>query len=514
MVVIDEELVSICLWKMEEQIEGDEPNRVAAFKASGPPEVDFASVEELRMSYESIFTIDNLEGFSQLRVLSLDNNCIKKMCNLEPLVNLEWLDLSFNRIERIEGLETLTKLTDLSLCNNKISKIENLRDCQKLKILSLGNNNIAQLDQVKVLRGLPELQVLNLAGNPMGKDSEYRNFCLAYLKHLRYFDYALLTETEVTAAKEQFQDFLAEVEEKEMLEDKAHEFAQQQSRTMKDVVDAHLLPVENLVQAIFKDDPEIGKLKLLPFFDELLADYEDKYATELETFKAAALEIHFTMVKEHKKVTNTLNKLWSEDTKSSIELVQAFKDRFVEEKDQVRQDPHSQASIDIVAGLQEANAALQDSLMLIEANAQEIFSNVMRIFEIAYGGHKGKRLELQTEFFRKTEELETTFAETLANKALELAANGADPANEDLAILLQDKEALKSTLGSSNDMHVGKLIATEDSMRDNFVKTITHTIASINAEEKDRNRNRVLEVTNFYSQTKQELDQLDEIAHQ
>jgi hypothetical protein len=25
-----------------------------------------------------------------------------------------------------------------------------------------------------------------------------------------------------------------------------------------------------------QDDPEIGKLKLLPFFDELLADYEDK----------------------------------------------------------------------------------------------------------------------------------------------------------------------------------------------------------------------------------------------
>merc|ERR1712100_509099 len=112
-----------------------------------------------------------------------------------------------------------------------------------------------------------------------------------------------------------------------MLEDKAHEFAEQQSRTMKDVIDAHLLPVESLVQAIFKDDPEIGKLKLLPFFDELLADYEDKYATELESFKAAALEIHFTMVKEHKKVTNTTNKLWSEDTKSCIDLVQKFKKR-------------------------------------------------------------------------------------------------------------------------------------------------------------------------------------------
>jgi hypothetical protein len=53
-------------------------------------------------------------------------------------------------------------------------------------------------------------------------------------------------------AKEQFQDFLTEVEEKELLEDKAHEFAEQQNRTLKDVIHAHLLPVESMVQTIFK----------------------------------------------------------------------------------------------------------------------------------------------------------------------------------------------------------------------------------------------------------------------
>jgi len=86
MVVIDEDLVRTCLWKMEEQIEGDEPERVAEFKQSEQRDVDFQAVEELRMSYESIFAIDNLEGFANLRVLALDNNCIKRMVNLEPLV--------------------------------------------------------------------------------------------------------------------------------------------------------------------------------------------------------------------------------------------------------------------------------------------------------------------------------------------------------------------------------------------------------------------------------------------
>lgn len=84
------------------------------------------------------------------------------------------------------------------------------------------------------------------------------------------------------------------------------------------------------------------------------------------------------------QVTNTLNKLWSEDTASSIEIVQKFKKRLADDKDVIRQDPHSQASINRIARLQEANVQVRDKLMLIEADAQEIFNSVMRVFEIAY----------------------------------------------------------------------------------------------------------------------------------
>lgn len=58
--------------------------------------------------------------------------------------------------------------------------------------------------------------------------------------------------------------------------------------------------------------------------------------------------------------------------------------------------------------------------MLIEADAQEVFNKVMRVFEIAYSGHKTKRIELQGEFFREAEGLETAFADTLAARALEV----------------------------------------------------------------------------------------------
>ena len=105
-------------------------------------------------------------------------------------------DLSFNKITKIEGLETLAKLEDLSLCNNNIEMIEGLDLCLALNALSLGNNKIKELDQVGCLRKLPKLNVLNLDGNPLCT-LDYKNYSVAYLKHLKYLDYSLITSDQV-----------------------------------------------------------------------------------------------------------------------------------------------------------------------------------------------------------------------------------------------------------------------------------------------------------------------------
>ena len=47
---------------------------------------------------------------------------------------------------------------------------------------------------------------------------------------------------------------------------------------------------------------------------------------------------------------------------------------------------------------------------------------LMLFFSRVRSGHKQKRLELQGEFFRKAEELETAFAEQLATKAVAVSA--------------------------------------------------------------------------------------------
>ena len=66
------------------------------------------------------------------------------------------------------------------------------------------------------LRKFKKLHLLNLEGNPASRESEYRSQVLAYLIDLKYLDYAMVVQSEVVAAREQYQDELLDVEEKEV----------------------------------------------------------------------------------------------------------------------------------------------------------------------------------------------------------------------------------------------------------------------------------------------------------
>ncbi|CAE8588748.1 unnamed protein product, partial [Polarella glacialis] len=82
--------------------------------------IDFPQVTSLRLSFQNIIEVSNLNNFDHLLTLRLDNNIIDKIANLSHLHQLTWLDLSFNNIREIEGLDELHNLLDLSLYHNQI----------------------------------------------------------------------------------------------------------------------------------------------------------------------------------------------------------------------------------------------------------------------------------------------------------------------------------------------------------------------------------------------------------
>jgi hypothetical protein len=54
---------------------------------------------------------------------------------------------------------------------------------------SAGKNCLSQLTATSYLVRFSRLELLNLAGNPLAQDQDYRSYVLSHLKHLRYLDY-------------------------------------------------------------------------------------------------------------------------------------------------------------------------------------------------------------------------------------------------------------------------------------------------------------------------------------
>ncbi|WVQ83209.1 hypothetical protein IAT38_005348 [Cryptococcus sp. DSM 104549] len=148
-------------------------------------------LEELWLGKNKIRTLENLNTFTSLKILSLQSNRITKLEGLEALVNLEELYLSHNGLTKIEGLEKNTKLTTLDVGNNMIEEIENISHLENLEEFWASNNKIATLRALdSQLRPLENLVTVYLEGNPcqMNDMAGYRRKVMLALPQVQQID--------------------------------------------------------------------------------------------------------------------------------------------------------------------------------------------------------------------------------------------------------------------------------------------------------------------------------------
>ncbi|XP_031746458.1 leucine-rich repeat-containing protein 9 isoform X3 [Xenopus tropicalis] len=189
----------------------------------------YTKITSLTLDSQNLVRITNLEKLVNLRWASFSSNHLTKIEGLEHCVNLEELNLDDNSISKLEGLSKLTKLRRLSINNNllagfdrhvieslshlhflsaennNISSLAGLQRGYKLIELYLSNNCISSNQEIYSLKGLNNLVILDMWGNPiLLKHENYRLFVIFHLSAIKALDGVAVEPSECENAKDMF----------------------------------------------------------------------------------------------------------------------------------------------------------------------------------------------------------------------------------------------------------------------------------------------------------------------
>ncbi|XP_033118406.1 leucine-rich repeat-containing protein 72-like [Anneissia japonica] len=128
---------------------------------------------------------------------------------LSRFKNLKYLWLNGNRLRHIGCITRNFHMTELYLQDNELVDICGaVAHLTCLHTIMLQNNQLTKLEQtVKEFKAMQNLRVLNLSGNPIAQEPEYRFFVVYYVPSLQLLDRSeVLKQESDTAARYYNQD--------------------------------------------------------------------------------------------------------------------------------------------------------------------------------------------------------------------------------------------------------------------------------------------------------------------
>ena len=468
--------------------------------------LEFAEVQSLSYSFKNICRIDYLTPFRDLTKLQLDNNIISKIEGLDHLVHLTWLDLSFNNITKIEGLDALTKLEDLSLHNNAIETLEGMDAFRDVLVsLSIGNNKLETLEGLMYLRTLPKLRLVNLAGNPVCEEEDYKPYVLSHVRGLKYLDHRIVRDEAVAAAREQYADEMTEIETRE--EEATHAAKRAEELAARDAAhdEANILGVVDLFRKMLDEDPEYARLRRVPTeTDHPLVDgveaFEEKYVVHMEEFKH-----HMTQQLEKKRAEEAewrgvLDGAMGELDEEARNLVIAF-DKEKKRAFRAAADMSDAEFDETRARLTARNDELKEELMRVENRVLDVVGDLIFEFDRNYSDITDKNKSLIANFFVEVRGLEDLYYSRVMEASgtlLEKFGGGEldDPekCTDEARALLGDKDAFLNACQAHHDFHVNVIDALEDKLSTGEKRRLDKLIGELRAWERMRNRERVTEI--------------------
>ncbi|XP_075928680.1 dynein regulatory complex subunit 3 isoform X2 [Petromyzon marinus] len=479
--VIDEEML---IQAVEEQ----DPKRQAG-KISHLQDVDFKEITHLRLDFKNILRIDNLWQCNNITKLQLDNNLIENIEGLESLINLQWLDLSFNNIEVIKGLDTLTKLEDLSICNNRISRLENMDSLKNLQILSAGDNSLDQLPNMVYLRTFPRLSSLNLRGNPLCEDEQYKFYIAAYLPNLVYLDFRRLDDNTKEQAFQKYHYLIEELKHNEniALQKKEEHLQKEKMLALHKAAFVDTLDDKAVFDNMFSEDTDGAILQSLPEMSGFADDYRQKFVDICRKIFEYGLQQYKKREEEVDDFTRSVNEVKSDNRQAASAIISDFEKENAQLLEEVQQI---------------TDAALLDAKILEHSQKINNMWDALMKLEIQLLDQLECR-ELENNYHEKLlEVLMSTFDKIVKNELKE-------ELSEDLRLIFTDKDSLVNAASASHDIHLLKIDNKEDDIISRANTWMATFVQRVQDEEVKRNRARVTEINHYVDYLHEELQNQD-----
>lgn len=465
--------------------------------------------EILDLGSKHVTRIKSLWKFTNLTTLNLNNNAIKKIEGLGRLTNLVSLNLSFNHIEKIEGLESLKKLEELNLSNNRISVLENIDSLENLVSFNIANNSLKQLDEVMYLGKLKNLFTLNLSGNPLSEEDDYKLFITAFFPNIRYLDYRYLNSEIKKEAAVKFQIALQKLQLEEVETEKKAEAL----KTKQDELQLHMnafvesLNGSSLFEQMLKDDPQANDLKSVPEIAAFMNTFKEKM-TKL------CVQLFEVGLVEHKRRQAEVNSFFSSNAKATTDIKQKEKQILEEFEEHLREIKRESApTAQILTACKDEINRLQISLLTQEFQLISQIETMIRMFDITITEMIGNFSETAQDIFAQCRDLEVSSHEKLQEivtaTAEEVAKDsGVVDLSEDVTMLFLDKDMVMGALASAHENHLLAIRDRESQLINRANAWKTRLIERIQDKELKRNRMTLSHITTYVDYYREQVDTL------
>ncbi|CAJ1073591.1 leucine-rich repeat-containing protein 9 isoform X2 [Xyrichtys novacula] len=206
-------LLSPANWRTDIELEPDWTAKITTLNLDSQKISKLISLEKLvnlrwaSLNDNDISKMKGLECCSKLEELSLNNNNINTLDGLPKLHCLSKLSLDGNQLTTLDAsvLDQLPNLSFLSVENNCITSLHGIQGAHSLLELYIGNNRISTSQDIYFLKGLSNLIILDLYGNPLLERLEnYRIYVVFHLPSLKALDGTAVEVTECKKAKDMF----------------------------------------------------------------------------------------------------------------------------------------------------------------------------------------------------------------------------------------------------------------------------------------------------------------------